>query len=154
MDTTVDPKTISITIGIQDLKLIHFETTTRLLELKAPLPQEVFEFQFEVQARLLQLEKLYEVYFTASLFEKQGTLTKLELASIKTLTSFRIVNFDEILQKDQFHVSIPDRLITLTAGIALSTTRGMFATSVKDLIISNAIIPIMDPSVFLPKKDI
>lgn len=150
---TLEQKKINITIGIQDIKLIHFETSSRLLELKEPLPQEVFEFQFEMQARLLHLEKLYEVQMSATLFEKQSVVTKVELAKLKTLIAFRIDNYEEIILNNQDQVTIPDGLITLTASIALSTTRGMFAVSVKDLIIRNAIIPIMDPSVFLPKKN-
>jgi hypothetical protein len=139
-----------ITIGIKDIKFLHFETTTRVQELKTPLPEEAFEFQFEMQTSINEDENTFNVLFSITLFEKQGSITKIELANIKTLSIFRVLNFDEVFKKEGNLIFIPDQLILVAANIAISTSRGMFVMNVKDSIISNAVMPIINPQVFLP----
>lgn len=145
-------KTIPLKIGINDIKFLHFELTTRVQELKEPLPYNVYEFQFEMQSHIAESEKLMNVQITITLYEKQSAETKIELAKIITLTSFRVVNFDEVITKNNNIINIPNQLIAVAAGIAISTSRGMFVMNVKDTIISNAIIPIINPQDFLPKN--
>lgn len=150
--STKEKNPVGITIGINDVKFIHFETTTRVQELKESIHSDGYEFQFDMQTHISEEDKLFNVIMSTTLYEKQNEITKVELANIKTLTSFRIVNFNEVIKKEENQVSIPDQLITVAAGIALSTTRGMLVMCVKDSIISNAIIPIVNPQVFIAKK--
>lgn len=144
---------IGITIGIKEIKFLHYESTTRVQEIKAQLPNDAYEFQFDMQSNIEEKDKLFNILLSVALYEKQSNETKVELAKMKVHISFVVVNFEEVIKKEQELISIPDQLVIVTAGIALSTARGMFVMSVKDSILNNAVIPIINPQVFLPKKD-
>jgi hypothetical protein len=141
-----------ITFGIKEIDFLHFESTTRLQEIKSQLAPEAYEFQFDLQWNVLEAEKLFNLQLSVTLYEKQSPETKVELANMKVLIVFVIINFEEVIRIENGMTSIPDQLITATAGIIVSTARGMFVLNTKDLIISNAIIPVINPQVFLPKK--
>ena len=147
-------KQAGITIGIKGIRFLHFEPTSRVQELTKQLPPEMYEFQLDMESQIVEHEKLFNVQMSVTLYEKQGVSTKIELATMKTLTSFNIVNLNELILKENGLITIPDQVILVATGIAVSTTRGMFVMSVKDSIINNAVIPIINPQVFLPKKDI
>ena len=141
-----------ITIGIKEIKLLNYESTTRIQEIKKQLPNDAYEFQFDLQWNAVDTEKLFNSIISVTLYEKQSIETKVELASMKVLISFVVINYDEVIRKENGLTLIPDQLISVTAGIVVSTVRGMFALNIKDSIISNAIIPIINPQVFIPKK--
>ncbi len=143
---------IGITIGLNELKFVHFESTTRLSEMKNPLPNDGYEFQFDMQSDINEKEKLFSIMLSTTLYEKQSDVTKVELAKMKSLISFRIINFEDVIKKENNQIAIPDQLIIIASGIAISTARGMFAMCVKDTVLNNAMIPILDPQIFLPKK--
>ena len=143
---------IGITIGLNELKFIHFESTTRLNEMKNSLPNDGYEFQFDMQSDINEKEKLFSIMLSTTLYEKQSDVTKVELAKMKSLISFRIINFEDVIKKENNQIAIPDQLIIFASGIAISTARGMFAMCVKDTVVINAMIPILDPQIFLPKK--
>lgn len=143
---------IGITIGLNELKFFHFESTTRLNEMKNPLPIDGYEFQFDMQSDINEKEKLFNIMLSTTLYEKHSNVTKVELAKMKSLISFRIINFEDVIKKENNQIAIPDQLIVIASGIAISTARGMFAMCVKDKVINNAMIPILDPQIFLPKK--
>jgi len=144
--------TSQITIGIKGIKFLHFETTTRVQEIKKQLPDNAYEFQFDLQSDINESEKLFNLLLTAILYEKQSTETKVKLATIGVTVSFIVVNFNEVIKKENGLIAISDQLIAIASGIVLSTARGMFAINTKDSIISNAIIPIVNPQAFIPKK--
>lgn len=143
---------IGITIGIKEIKLLQYESTTRIQEIKKQLPNDAYEFQFDLQWNVVDAEKLFNSTISVTLYEKQSAETKVELVNMKVLISFAVINYDEVIKKENGLTLIPDQLITVTAGILVSTARGMFALNIKDSIVNNAIIPIINPQVFLPKK--
>ncbi len=142
-----------ITIGINDIKFINYESTTRVQELKEPLINTAFEFQIEMKTDIMNVDKLFNINTSVTLYEKQGE-TKIELARLQTFNSFRIINFDDVIIKKDDQLLIPDHLLAVASGIAVSTARGMFVMCVKNTVISNALIPIIDSTVFVPKKNV
>jgi hypothetical protein len=151
MATTPTPT--GITIGIKEIKFLHYESTTRVQEIKNQLPNDAYEFQFDMQWNIAEKDKLFNILLSVTLYEKQSSETKIELANMKEHISFVVINFQEVIKKEKELISIPDQLVTVAAGIALSTARGMFVMNVKDSILNNAVIPIVNPQVFLPKKE-
>ena len=151
MATTPTPT--GITIGIREIKFLHYESTTRVQEIKSQLPNDAYEFQFDMQWNIAEKDKLFNILLSVTLYEKQSSETKVELANMKEHISFVVINFQDVIKKEKELISIPDQLVTVAAGIALSTARGMFVMNVKDSILNNAVIPIVNPQVFLPKKD-
>ena len=145
--------TTPLKISIREIKLLHYQSTTRVQEIKKQLTNDLYEFQFDLQWGAIEVEKLFNVLLSVTLYEKQSPETKVELANIKVSSSFEIMDFDQVIRKENGMTAIPDQLIPVTAGIVVSTTRGMFALSVENSIISNAIIPLINPKVFLPKRD-
>lgn len=147
-------KQLSITLRINDIKSLQFEITQRANEIKDQLPNDLFEFRFDLNSEISEQDKTFSVLLLITLFEKQSDSIKIELAKLRTLTTFNIQNFEEVVRKKEGTIQVPDQLISLTAGIAISTARGMLALKLLDTKLSNAYIPIINPQqLFLPKKE-
>jgi len=74
------------------------------------------------------------------------------LCRIKTRTVFHIENFEEAIKIDADQMTIPDVLAATCHGIAFSAARGMLVMSLQNTVISNAVLPIINPQVFLPPR--
>lgn len=143
---------LSITLRINEIKILLFETTQRVIEILDPLSIDLYEFRFDLKTETFEKEKIFSNLLFITLFEKQSDLVKVELAKLHTLTTFNIINFDEIIKKKDGVIQVPNQLIPLTAGISISTARGILTVNLKDTKISNAIIPIINPQSFLVVK--
>ena len=153
MSEQQEKKEFRIDIALSDLKFLNFETTTRVQELKKQLKSKEYEFHFEFQSKFKKEEKLVNLILTITANEKQNESTKIELAKMQLSITFLIANFDDVITiKENNIATIPNELIALTAGIAVASARGMFAVNVQNTVISNAIVPIVDPRIFVPKK--
>lgn len=144
---------LDITIGLNNIRLHEFTTTQRVLELKNPPAPDIYEFQFDLDSKIIESDKLFSIALTVTLYEKQDENTKIELAKIKTINDFNIVNFEEVFKKADDKLLVPNQLIALAAGIAISSARGIFLMCVKDTILNNALIPIINPQMFVPKTN-
>ena len=100
-----------ITIGIKEIKFLHFESTTRTQEIKAQLPNDAYEFQFEMQSSIEEKDKLLTILLAVTLYEKQSNETKVELAKMKMQIAFIVVNFEEVTKKENELFSVPDQLV-------------------------------------------
>jgi hypothetical protein len=143
---------LQITLKISDIKILLFETTQRVEELQDPLPIDSYEFRFDLKTETSEPEKFFTNLLYITLFEKQSEIVKIELAKLHTLTTFKIINYSEVIKKKKDGIIVPNQLISLTAGIAISTARGILTLNLKDTKISNAIIPIINPQMFIPVK--
>jgi len=154
MTEKIKNKQLGINIEFADLKLVSFETTARIQELKVALEKKDYEFNFNFRSTMNDVQRLINVILTITVSEKQTELVRVPLAKLEILISFRIDNWKEVItiDKENNKVNIPDDLIAVTAGVAVSTARGMLAVKTQNTIISNAIIPIVDPRMFIPKK--
>lgn len=141
-----------ITISIKEIKFLSYETTSRVQEIIKQLPADVYEFQLETQWTLLEKEKSLVIQLSVTLYEKQSNETKLELAWMRLRATFAIVNFEEVIKKENGKVSAPEQLLAIAIGITVSSARGVFVMNVKDTILGNALIPVIDPQTFLPKR--
>ncbi len=137
-------------IRIVEMKCLSFEVSARFKELKEALTADRYEFQFELSSNAIEAEKSFEVLLLITLFEKQKGSAKVELASLKSFTVFQLGNYAEMIRKEGNDLLIADQLIEITGGLALSASRGMFSMSVANSVISNSIIPIIDPWVCIP----
>jgi len=148
------PKTeqLQIKFRISEIRVLLFELSQRFAELKMPLSKESYEFRIDMKTGSKEQEKIFSVLLFITLFEKRNDTIKIELAKLNTLTSFEIQNFNEVFKKENNVLKIPNQILTMTSGIAISTARGIFSMSVKDTLLSNAIIPIVDPNLFLPNQ--
>lgn len=148
----VKAPSLSITLRINEIKILLFETTQRVIEILDPLSNDSYEFRFDLKTETSEEEKIFSNLLFITLFEKQSDLVKVELVKLHTLTTFKIQNFDEIIKKKDGVIQVPKQLIPLTAGISISTARGILTVNLKDTKISNAIIPIINPQSFLVVK--
>jgi len=148
----IKSKPLSITFRINEIKLLHFETTQRVNEIHSPLSTDCYEFRIDLKTESSELNKTFSNLLKITLFEKQSDDIKVELAKLQTLIVFEINNFNEIIKKQNNKIQVPNQLISLTAGISISTARGMLVLNLKDTNISNAVIPIIKPQLFVPKK--
>jgi hypothetical protein len=143
---------LQITLRISDIKILLFEITQRVEEIHDPLPINAYEFRFDLKTETSEPEKIFSNLLYITLFEKQSDIVKIELAKLHTLTTFQITNYSDVIKKKDGGINVPNQLISLTAGISISTARGMLTLHLKDTKISNAIIPIINPQMFIPIK--
>lgn len=142
----------SVQISINEVQLLEFSVAERVKQLKEPLPQNTYEFQFSVQSKAMSTDKALGIQLAVALFEKQGKERKIELCRIETRTIFHVKNFEDVIKIDADNMTIQDVLAVTCHSIAFSTTRGMLAVSLQDSIINNAVLPIIEPQVFLPPR--
>jgi hypothetical protein len=149
---TTPAPSLQITLRISDIKILLFETTQRVEELQDPISLDSYEFRFDLKTETSEPDKFFTNLLYITLFEKQSDIVKIELAKLHTLTTFQIINYNEVIKKKGEGIIVPNQLISLTAGIAISTARGILSLHLKDTKISNAIIPIINPQMFIPVK--
>src|SRR6218665_3000351 len=108
--------------------------------------------RFASQSKAISTDKALNIQLTVSLFEKRSEERKIELCRMKTRTVFHIENFEEAIKIDADQMTIPDVLAATCHGIAFSAARGMLVMSLQNTVISNAVLPIINPQVFLPPR--
>lgn len=142
------PKKVTFSLNLVDVEIDRLEISKRVHELEKPLVKEDYEFQFEVNMRLIPDEKLAILTLVVTLFEKQDKIVKIELAKLITKTTIKITNFEEVIMKVGNQLMYPETLFPTFVGLCVSTARGIFLSLVKDMKIKNALIPIIDPKIF------
>lgn len=70
---------------------------------------------------------------------------KYKLSNLTTITNFEIPNMND-LPHDKKKISIPDDLVRTLAGIAISTTRGVWHNKLIGSPINNVILPLINPN--------
>lgn len=144
MNTEVTKKD-TITLSLVDIAIIEFKLSSRAYELEFQLPYENYEFQFHIQLNFDESQQLALLPLRVTLYEKDN---KIELAQLKIRATFKILNFEEVIKKVDGQFKFPTALISITAGVTVSTARGIFFMNVRDTILKNALMPIVDPSIF------
>lgn len=138
-----------VEFGIKDLKLIDFQLTPAIKELEEPALKK-FEFHFQLQTKVTPSTESFDINLLTTFLYKSES-GDIELGHLRNYCSFFIVNFKESVKMEGGKPQVPKMLFPPTIGIAISSARGMLAVCLKDTIISNAIIPIVDPQQFIPK---
>jgi hypothetical protein len=145
-DTQTKP--IEIHLSFKEVRFAGFSTTEYADNLENQLPQTEYEFQFELNMNFQKAEKTAEFTLKATVYNKNSN-PKVELGNIKSVVSFHIKNFDDIIFIDEGKMKIPNELILTGASVSISTTRGMFVMCAATSKISNAVIPLVNPQKFL-----
>ncbi|SRR5260221_5469291 len=148
-DTIISP--LNIMLSLLEVKCLSFSLTDYAQKNKTPIAFDKYEFEFRVETAIDEKSKAILLIFTAKLLEKQENV-KYELAELKSLTAIKLINFEEIIIKNENGFGIPDQLLALCSGIAVSNTRGMYAIKLESTPYSNALIPLMDTKLFIPQK--
>lgn len=146
---------VTTDISIPVLKFLSFDTTDRFQALKRPLPIDNYEFQFNFETNIREEKSLLQIILTVDAFEKQNEGVRLLLAKMKLELIFHLTNFEGVIKKNPENktLTVATNFLVMAAGIAVGTARGMFAIKVQDTIISNAIIPILNPRIFVQQKE-
>ncbi|TMI74837.1 MAG: hypothetical protein E6H09_03065 [Bacteroidetes bacterium] len=145
---------VSLTLSIKECKCLSFSFTDYALKNKKQIALDQYEFTFTLTTQIFENEKLFSVVIETKLFEKQSENVKIELAELKAKCAVAVINFDEVIRKtdDKSQLLIPDQLFLLCNTLTVSAVRGMFSIKLDDTIYSNALLPIVDPNLFLPTK--
>jgi hypothetical protein len=144
---------INITLRLLDVKCIFFELSEYAKTNTYQPAFDAYEFQFKLQASVLEEEKEFVINLDVKLFEKRGNI-KYELSNLVCHLKFALVNYNEIILKRDNIIQIPDQLIITCAGIVVSSARGMFAVNLNGTLYSNAVVPLIDPKIFIPQKSL
>lgn len=141
-----EKKVLHIQAKIRKISFKGFSTTPLAEALEEQLSPDDYIFSFEGETSGNRKEKTLDVSLKITAYNKEEQ----ELCYIKTLNTFFIENFEELIRDGDKDFEINTGLLQMTAGVALGTTRGMFAMSVANTNLSNAIIPIIDAANLIP----
>jgi|SRR5690625_1046314 len=119
---------------------------------------EVLSYSYEKPEKKIRKDRIgYNIQFqTGGNSEKEyfwidikatgqyGKQNPLVLGEIVTRSVFYLHDSDSLFNEDGT-ITLPDQLITTLLSISYSTTRGAFATKAEGNILSEAIMPLIDP---------
>ena len=152
MDTPAHILTpINITFSIRTAECLSFSFTDYALKNKIAIDSGSFQYDFKVQQTVLPDEKNLSVTFLTTLLEIQGA-SRIPLADLTSKMIFHIVNFDDVIQTVNNQFQISNALLSLASGISASTVRGMFVIKLQGSIYTNAVMPAVDPNIFIPHR--
>ncbi|MGC4034898.1 MAG: hypothetical protein QM764_02980 [Chitinophagaceae bacterium] len=142
-----------ITISLKELRCVSFELSEYGISNKIPIHLDNYEFQFSINFGLHEPTHHTVTDLNIIVYEKKPDGVKLELAKAYIYLKFLIVNFDDIIKKDDKLklFQVPDNLIELCNSISLSSARGMFSVKFEGTLYTNCIIPLLDPKILSPK---
>jgi hypothetical protein len=140
-------KEVSISISLRAMRVEGFEITDAANLLSEPIKFDDYEYSFAPTIHVSETKKLVEIKLQITIQDKNSK----ELFGVfKTSMLYQIENFEEIIPSGPKGISIPDFLIQMLSGICISTSRGLLASYTANTNLSNAIIPVVDPSLFKP----
>ena len=145
----------TITLSLLESKCTFFELTEYAIINKKQIAFEQYEFYFDVNFKIFEKEKLVRVEFNSRLSEKQDNNLKVELAKLNSLCVFSVINFEEIVKRDNNgNLLIPDLLMQICSGTTLAAASGMYNVKLENSLYSNSVLPLIDPKVLLPRKNL
>jgi len=81
-----------------------------------------------------------------------GKQDPIVLGEIVTRSVFYLEDSEQLFNEDGT-ITIPDQVITTLLSISYSTTRGAFATKAEGNVLSEAIMPLVDPKQLLESRE-
>lgn len=143
-----EQKKIDITFRIASIKTTKFLIEN--IEEATKIDKATFEFNISIGMFANPEQKIIGYNVFTDVFTDKTKLLK--VSELATQIVYDIINFDEVISRDEVKkvLNIPDIFITTLISIALSTTRGIFAAKTEGSVLGGVYIPIMDPKVFKP----
>jgi len=77
--------------------------------------------------------------------KKEG---KRQVGSLSVGYIFHIINLNEIALVENNQITLPPDLLSLLNGVVIGTTRGILFSEYRGTVLSNAILPVLDPRSF------
>lgn len=143
---------MQVTFTLKDFKCVSFELKEYANSISKQISNDGYEFQFNFELALVKETTSANVVMSTTLLEKVSDTEKNELAILKIEMIFIIKNFADVFKMQDDKLLIPDPLIVALSNIAIGGIRGMFVLKLESSKISNAIVPLVDAKMFLPKR--
>jgi hypothetical protein len=151
MDT--GKKELNITLSSRECKVLSFVFFEHALKNKHVIPFASFEFSFSLNVVILNERDNIMLTFFTTLYEKVDAANKIELATLTSRHVYFIANYEEAVTNDSAgNIIIPDKLFAVCSSMAISEIRGIYSVKLEDTAYSNAVVPLMDGDLFIPKK--
>jgi len=145
---------ISITFSVRAVECESFSFTDYAEKNTNSIPFDGYSFDNRFQIGLRPQEEIIDFFLLIDFFEGIEKHRGQLLAKMHTKTSLKIHNYNEVTKSaPNGQILIPDTLIQMGNSFALNHARGMFAMKVQGTKYSNAIIPLLDPSLLLPPRN-
>lgn len=133
---------LSFTTRIRSLKLVSH--TIDELPKNIELDEKKITFSISFTMQVSEAEKLVTIVNPISIFTDPDQ--KVRLAYVEPKGEFIIDNFEEVKQPDN---GIPVQIIATYVGVVISAARGMLSLISKGTLFESAIIPLINPTMFL-----
>lgn len=137
-----------ISFGIEGIELLEYSIISPS---KVFVPNTQFKFDMNVEHRFNIDSKRIFVVVAIDIFIQD---TDIKLGNSKISCIYNVLELEKYLVNDK--ISFPNEFITTLNSISLSTCRGVLFTLFRGTFLHNAILPIVDPKVFVavPKPDL
>lgn len=144
-------QSIQIATRLTEADFISFTTTAIADNLYAIPPYDSYEFLTDITYTVVKDKKTISANIKIRILNKDS---KAELGTILTKFSMVVENFDEAVTrvvegKTEF---LPFAFMIISST-GISTTRGMLIMAASNTKISNALLPFMDSSKFIPNNE-
>ncbi len=136
-------------IGLIKCQSLEFTLSLDGKEISYEPTLEAFEYRFDVISSINVKEKRFDVLLTITILLKSTAKTRRELATHKSLVSFRVENLEALIVKKGNEVILPRQLYLLAYGAAISTSRGMLVLHTEKTRLRNSILPLFNPQLLV-----
>ena len=139
-----------VTFLINKCSCIEFKLSDFAKSNKIKIESGKYGFNFTINLQIVEQTKSIEIDLEARVVSLKTEKSNDEIASIKSVHSFQLQNFNDIAIKTDNGIQIPQQLMTPLLAIALSSLRGMLSVKLEGSIYENAIIPVIDVTRMMP----
>ncbi|HMG84071.1 MAG TPA: hypothetical protein VK559_13610, partial [Ferruginibacter sp.] len=122
---------VTILLSITGLECESFSLTEYGMNNEKEISFDDYSFHYVFEIGINIEKEIVDFYLSLDFHEGKVEDRKERLATMRTRTSFRIVNFKEVAKpNDSGQILIPSRLIELGNAFSINHTRAMFALKV------------------------
>lgn len=142
-------------------KTLHKEKTSKPLKIKLRLTSvKILSFSIKNELRIKEDNNMvFEIGVTNNTNLNKSSIEiiilvkifldktkKIELGEVKTSNIFEVMNLKKHIRVEDKKNTLPEVLLASIVGISISNTRGILIAKAAGTVLSNAVIPVINPS--------
>jgi hypothetical protein len=136
---------MNITLRLLSVKCLNFSLTEYGEKNQNQIPFDKYEFTFNLNFNIVEESNSIRTSFFVKLKEKAANNAMYDLADLETFLEIQIVNFEEIIIKEDNKIKLPNILINLANTMTIDHARGMLSVLLDNTHYSNALLPLVNP---------
>lgn len=139
-----------LTFSITGCKCTNFDFTDFGNQFKGEISSEGYQFLFELSLDIKKDLNVLTVLIKSEL--SQNIQDAPALAKLSSEHQFKVIDLNKHLTQQGDQIMIPDGLLIQFFSISVGNLRGMYSIKLDGSPFSNAVLPAIDPTSLLPRK--